>query len=595
MYIIILLQNHNLCLASILKYSPKTVHRIKALIKGRDAYIVPGVLHQDDLYLADLLDIPVLSPDPEVATLYASKSGSKRIFLSAKMDIPPSEFDIYSLPQLHDCLAQLVTENLHVKRWLFKMDNEFAGRGTAYCDISPHLNCYSAAVKECERYGDKWGKKWAHEPTLHKIAAEIPTILAQHGTPVSQREYPTWEKFLEAFLQRGGIIEACPPSDSVTAITVDMMIEPDGNISVLCTSDQIHATSLYQCWGNSVPQSSVDPSLLAEKSKAIASACRLREIIGYISIDFVTFINPQTMDQELWAVDLKLTHSNSLAQMKLMQYVTNGSFDAEQSIFQVPVIVPQPEPTRSTSRRRKTIQQEEPPPSPYRYAIFSSLLQHSNLSVIHYSVFFQMCRAHGIGFDMKEKAGTVFCLVDSIKREYLTMMVMSDDLQGSLSTFARNLSVVHQEISAPNMQGQSNFQAAINDIDTILGTTEENLKQLSDRKTPQLQAPRPKELQKILEEHQRNVQQNINTKIEAAEHVHPTAEGLPDAAEQSCRVTITDDAKQSANQTTTLHTKIPPPQFPPPQSPPQPPPSRQMSTYTIDNDQRPNSRCDRDK
>lgn len=43
----------------------------------------------------------------------------------------------------------------------------------------------------------------------------------------------------------------------------------------------------------------------------------------------------------------------------------------------------------------------QPPPNPYRYAIFSSRLKHSNLRVIHYSVFFQMCRAHGIGFDMK--------------------------------------------------------------------------------------------------------------------------------------------------------------------------------------------------
>ena len=29
--------------------------RLKHLIKGRDAYIVPGVLHKDDIYLADLL------------------------------------------------------------------------------------------------------------------------------------------------------------------------------------------------------------------------------------------------------------------------------------------------------------------------------------------------------------------------------------------------------------------------------------------------------------------------------------------------------------------------------------------------------------
>ena len=40
--------------------------------------------------------------------------------------------DIFSGFQLHESLAKLVTENLHVKRWLFKMDNEFDGRGTGW-------------------------------------------------------------------------------------------------------------------------------------------------------------------------------------------------------------------------------------------------------------------------------------------------------------------------------------------------------------------------------------------------------------------------------------------------------------------------------
>ena len=31
----------------------------------------------------------------------------------------------------------------------------------------------------------------------------------------------------------------------------------------------------------------------------------------------------------------------------------------------------------------------------------STKLLHTNLAVVHYSVFFQMCRAHGIGYDIK--------------------------------------------------------------------------------------------------------------------------------------------------------------------------------------------------
>lgn len=89
-----------MCLSTILKYSPRTLKRVKNLTRGRDAYIVTGVPHKDDLYLSDHLDVPLLSPEPDIAHLYSTKSGSKRIFSSAKADMPPSEYDVYSLQQV---------------------------------------------------------------------------------------------------------------------------------------------------------------------------------------------------------------------------------------------------------------------------------------------------------------------------------------------------------------------------------------------------------------------------------------------------------------------------------------------------------------
>ena len=41
------------------------------------------------------------------------------------------------------------------------------------------------------------------EAAYIKIHAEIPDVLANHSKPCNTSIYPTWEKFLEAFLAKG--------------------------------------------------------------------------------------------------------------------------------------------------------------------------------------------------------------------------------------------------------------------------------------------------------------------------------------------------------------------------------------------------------
>ena len=93
------------------------------------------------------------------------------------------------------------------------------------------------------------------------------------------------------------MIEACPPSDSITTLTVDMLIEPNGKTSMISCGDQIHAESQFSCWGVSVPQSSVEPEVLNKACSRIAESCKSRGIMGYFCVDFVTFIDPKSVSR----------------------------------------------------------------------------------------------------------------------------------------------------------------------------------------------------------------------------------------------------------------------------------------------------------
>lgn len=47
--------HHHLSLATLLLYSPRACERVWNLVKGKEAYIVPGVVSRDDVTLADKL------------------------------------------------------------------------------------------------------------------------------------------------------------------------------------------------------------------------------------------------------------------------------------------------------------------------------------------------------------------------------------------------------------------------------------------------------------------------------------------------------------------------------------------------------------
>uniref|UniRef100_A0A3Q4HEH5 IQ motif containing H n=1 Tax=Neolamprologus brichardi TaxID=32507 RepID=A0A3Q4HEH5_NEOBR len=410
---------HNMCLSTLLKYSPQTLKHIRNLIQGKHAYIVGGIAHVDDLAVADELGLPILGPEPAIAQHYSTKSGARRIFVGAEIDVPPGQGNIYSLNQLHETLAELMTQNTDVQRWLFKIDSEDGGRGTAYCDTC-HLSCYKWALQEYHRYGPElWNPKCIQ---VKIYLDEIPEWLTHYAQPAKTSCYPNWACFLKTFLRQGGVVEAYPPSNSVTCLTVDLLLEPGGEVTMFSCGDQLHGGCKLEAIGSIVPQSSVHPETLHSICTRVGRACLQRRIVGYVSVDLVTFLDHNTMEKKVWAVDLDITYSNQLAMTQMLLMMTGGTLNCRTGCLEAPM--------------------------PIR----------------------EQCCEHQI-----TKQGTVFAFFDSTKRSSIGMITVSEDLQRALATFARHLSVIHQEISVPKSQGETNFMEVIKEIEDILQMTQNKL------------------------------------------------------------------------------------------------------------------------
>ena len=78
----------NLSLSTVLLHSPKAMQRIRNLTRGKNAYIIPGVVSQDDLAVADQLGLPLLGTDPNTVQLYSSrKAGAIKLFTAAQVGV----------------------------------------------------------------------------------------------------------------------------------------------------------------------------------------------------------------------------------------------------------------------------------------------------------------------------------------------------------------------------------------------------------------------------------------------------------------------------------------------------------------------------
>ena len=317
-----------ICHGSVLSYSPR-VRTIKRLTDGHEAYIVPGVVGSEDRRLALELGVPLLGPDPQTASLYASKSGSKRIFASAGVNVPPGAHDIYDELELITALGKLICANIDVARWIVKIDDEHGGRGIAYLDAGDveMVILLRKERRQTIEEGGHWSRTHVQEEASERLIRDLQTSLAKKIKLACKSAYSTWKKYLEAFERVGGTVEAAPKL-VLGSPSVNLFIEPDGTVSATSTHQQLFS-STYVYGGATFPQRCVPNAALLGAGASVGKSLFDKGVIGHVGIDFVAFQDSRTKSLRLWAVDLNVRITSTAASFALFEFLMDGSFDLQ--------------------------------------------------------------------------------------------------------------------------------------------------------------------------------------------------------------------------------------------------------------------------
>ncbi|KAM3133631.1 hypothetical protein pb186bvf_014318 [Paramecium bursaria] len=363
----------HMSLSQTLLYSPKSLKRIKQLIKGNTSYLIPGYPSNDDIKLADILNIPIYGGLPQLHQYYTTKSGCKQLFEELQLPQPQSIRNIYDEKELINSLAVLIQKNPSINIWILKIDDETQGRGIAWMDV-------------------------------RKMVKQDVVNIIQKLRIVYPQLYKSYDEYLLHFTTRGGIIEACPCSPvKVQSPCIHFQIEPNGELQILGTYDKVK-TNEFQTVSHISPQQSLKINL-EYLLQGICKKLYSKGLFGYFTIDLIAYQEQSKINFQMIGLDCFLNNFSS--SLIYYDFLMKGKLDQITGEYYV----------------------EEQNKQESRIQIFCPFIINEGLDVLQYKTFFQLCRLESISFNLEKKIGSTFILIDSLQSGIISLMTVGVNYQ----------------------------------------------------------------------------------------------------------------------------------------------------------------------
>ncbi|MBK9081945.1 MAG: carboxylate-amine ligase [Rhizobiales bacterium] len=288
----------------------KILARPRLIQRIRESVADPGAAHLScftvtewERRLALALDLPIYGCDPDLAH-WGSKSGSRRIFREAGLDMPAGFEDLRDGRDMASALAALKRATPDLARAVVKINEGFSGEGNAVFrfDGAPE----GAALE-----------RWAAD-RLPRMAFEAKDM--------------TWDIFAYKYNAMGGIVESFVEGAGKRSPSAQLRVDPAGRVETISTHDQLLGGASGQIFLGAQFPADADYRLeIQAGGRAAAERLAARGVLGRFAVDFLS-----VREGERWrhlAIEINLRKGGTTHPFLMLQYLTGGAYDAARGEF----------------------------------------------------------------------------------------------------------------------------------------------------------------------------------------------------------------------------------------------------------------------
>ncbi len=271
---------------------PEMLERVRSLVPDHDnAYVLPFNVTPSEKRVAEALELPLYGPTPEQIWL-GSKSGSRRMAKRAGVAILEGREELRSLDALEVAIEVVRARAPHARAVVIKLNNGFSGQGNAIVELAGRGSAFSD----------------------------------DHTTFCGTGE--SWQSFKSKIAQEGAIVEELVRHETMVSPSVQMRIDPGGEVEVISTHDQVLGGPDSQVYlGAKFPAHPDYRLVIQEDALKVGRVLAEEGVIGSFGIDFLVAAGVGGNHVYLSEINLRMggtTHPFWMARL-----ATQGEYDID--------------------------------------------------------------------------------------------------------------------------------------------------------------------------------------------------------------------------------------------------------------------------